>query len=35
LYFTPGATSTTMSFIVMCTFTRSPAAIGGSAALRA
>jgi hypothetical protein len=30
LYFTPGATSTTMSFSVICTLTRSPAGIGGS-----
>ncbi len=35
LYFTPGAISTTMSFMVMCTFTRSPVATGGSTALRA
>ena len=33
LYFTPGAISTTMSFRVMCTFTRSPAGTGGSTAL--
>ena len=32
LYFTPGAISTTMSFRVMCTLTRSPAGAGGSVA---
>jgi hypothetical protein len=32
LYFTPGATSTTMSFSVILTLTRSPAGTGGSVA---
>ena len=32
LYFTPGATSTTMSLSVMCTLTRLPAVSGGSVA---